>query len=63
MENLSGHADYGEILRWLGRFPGAPQKAWMVHGEPQGAQSLCAKISAQMKWPAEVAQYLQEITL
>jgi metallo-beta-lactamase family protein len=63
MENLSGHADYGEILRWLGKFPKAPQKVWMVHGEPGGAQSLRDKIASQLKWQAEVAQYLQKITL
>jgi len=63
MENLSGHADYGEILRWLGRFPRPPQKVWMVHGEPSGAESLRDKVIAQMHWPAEVAQYLQKITL
>jgi metallo-beta-lactamase family protein len=63
MENLSGHADYSEILRWLARFPKPPQKLWMVHGEPPAAQSLRDKIAAQMGWPAEVAHYLQTITL
>lgn len=63
MENLSGHADYGEILRWLGRFPRPPQKVWLVHGEPSGAESLRDKVSVQMHWQAEVAQYLQKITL
>lgn len=63
MENLSGHADYGEILRWLGRFPSAPQKVWLVHGEPSGAESLRDKIAAGKQWQAEVAQYLQKITL
>jgi metallo-beta-lactamase family protein len=63
MENLSGHADYGEILRWLGKFPKAPQKVWMVHGEPGGAQSLRDKITSQLRWGAGVAQYLQKITL
>ena len=63
MENLSGHADYGEILRWLGRFPRPPQKVWLVHGEPGGAESLREKIAGQMHWPAEAAQYLQKVTL
>ena len=63
MENLSGHADYGEMLRWLGRFPKPPQKVWMTHGEPHPAQSLRDKIAAQTGRPAEVAQYLQKVTL
>jgi metallo-beta-lactamase family protein len=63
IDSLSGHADYGEILRWLAGFPKPPQKVWMVHGEPAGAQSLRDKIAAQANWQAEVAQYLQKITL
>ena len=63
MENFSGHADYGEILRWLAKFPRAPRKVWLVHGEPPSAQSLRQKIMAQLKWDADVAQYLQKITL
>jgi metallo-beta-lactamase family protein len=63
MENLSGHADYGEMLRWLEKFPRAPRKVWLVHGEPPSAQSLRQKIVAQLKWDADVAQYLQKITL
>ena len=62
MENFSGHADYGEILRWMGRFPRAPRKVWLVHGEPAAAQSLRQKITAQLGWDADVAQYLQKIT-
>jgi len=63
MENLSGHADYGEILRWLERFPRPPGKVWMVHGEPRAAESLQAKITGQLGWAASVAGYLQKITL
>lgn len=63
MENLSGHADYGELLRWLGNFPRPPRKTWLVHGEPLGAQSLRQKIANQLHWDADVAQYLQQITL
>jgi metallo-beta-lactamase family protein len=63
MENFSGHADYGEILRWLAKFPRAPRKLWLVHGEPPSAQSLREKIAAQLGWDTDVAQYLQKITL
>ncbi|HEV2175843.1 MAG TPA: MBL fold metallo-hydrolase [Terriglobia bacterium] len=63
MENLSGHADYGEILRWLGRFPKAPRQVWLTHGEPAAADSLRQKITDQLHWPATVAAYLQKIAL
>ena len=63
MENLSGHADYGELLRWMGSFPVPPRKVWLVHGEPGPAQSLQQKITAQLHWDAGVARHLQSITL
>ena len=63
MENLSGHADYGELLRWLGSFPVPPRKVWLVHGEPAAAQSLQQKITTQLHWDAGVAKHLQSITL
>jgi len=63
MENLSGHADYGEILRWLGRFPQAPQRVHLVHGEPAASQSLKGKITDQLHWDTAIAAYLQKIAL
>jgi len=63
MENLSGHADYGEILRWLGRFPKAPQRVHLVHGEPAASKSLKEKITDQLHWDTAVAAYLEKIAL
>jgi metallo-beta-lactamase family protein len=63
MENLSGHADCGEILRWLGQFPKKPDKTFLVHGEPRAAQALREKITQQLHWEASVAGYLQKISL
>jgi metallo-beta-lactamase family protein len=63
IENLSAHGDYGEVLRWLGRFSRAPRKTFLVHGEPHAAESLQGKIAAQLRWDATVAAYLQKITL
>jgi len=63
MENLSGHADYGEILGWLRRFPRPPRKVWLVHGEPGPAEALQQKIARQLHWESQLARYLQKITL
>ncbi len=63
MENLSGHADYGEILRWLGQFHKAPNKTFLVHGEPHAAQALKEKITQQLHWEVSVAAYLQKVSL
>ncbi len=63
LENLSGHADYGEILRWLARFPKAPQQTFLTHGEPKAAESLREKIAAQLKWNVRAPQYLEKVSL
>ena len=63
MENLSGHADYGEILRWLGELPKAPNKTFLVHGEPRAGQALKEKIAQQLHWEVSVATYLQRLSL
>jgi metallo-beta-lactamase family protein len=63
IENLSAHADYGEVLRWLGRFSKAPRRTFVVHGEPHAAESLKEKIESGLGWETSVASYLQKITL
>jgi len=63
MENLSAHADYGEILGWLGRFERPPQRTFMVHGEPRAAESLKQKITAQLHWSVTVPTYLEKVAL
>ena len=63
MENLSAHADYGEILRWLGKFAKPPQKTFMVHGEPRAAASLKEKITRELRWEVAIPTYLQKVTL
>ncbi len=63
MDNMSAHADYGEILRWLGQFKKAPSKTFLVHGEPKAAEALKGKIIEQLRWNVEVPSYLQKFTL
>jgi metallo-beta-lactamase family protein len=63
LENLSGHADYGEILGWLHKFPNPPGKTFLVHGEPQAAESLRQKVAQELQWDVSVASYLQKVQL
>ena len=63
IENLSAHADYGEILAWLGRFPQPPGKTFIVHGEPKASEALHQRIAQQLRWDATVPAYLQQVTL
>ena len=63
LENLSGHADYGEILGWLRKFHKPPGKTFLVHGELQAAESLRQKVAQELQWDVSVASYLQKVQL
>jgi metallo-beta-lactamase family protein len=43
VSNLSAHADYAEILAWLGGFESAPKTTFITHGEPVAADALVEK--------------------
>jgi len=63
IENLSAHADYGEILNWLKRFSKAPGRTFMVHGEPKASEALQQRIVQQLHWDVAVPTYLQQVKL
>ena len=57
LEGFSGHADQGELLAWLRRMPAAPAETFVVHGEPDAADTLRATIQQQLGWRARVPQH------
>jgi len=63
IDNLSAHADYGEILAWLKRFAKSPGKTFMVHGEPKASEALGQRIREQLRWDVVVPKYLDRIEL
>ncbi len=63
IEGLSAHADYGEILAWLGRFAKPPGKTFTVHGEPKASEALRQRITEQLHWDAVVPAYLEKVAL
>jgi metallo-beta-lactamase family protein len=48
---FSAHADAEEIVDWLRDAP-APSATYLVHGEPDGSQALCDRITAELGWTA-----------
>jgi metallo-beta-lactamase family protein len=53
--NLAGfsvHADADETLGWLRRAQAPPAICYAVHGEPEPARTLAARIDAELGWPA-----------
>jgi metallo-beta-lactamase family protein len=59
LHNISAHADYEEILNWLGHFRKAPRKTFITHGEAKTASSMKSKIESHLGWNADVPSYLQ----
>lgn len=55
----SAHADYEEILEWLGNFKEAPKKTFITHGSPESAASLKEKIEKKLGWSVTIPAHLQ----
>ncbi|MBI3898868.1 MAG: MBL fold metallo-hydrolase [Gammaproteobacteria bacterium] len=63
LDNLSGHADDGEILEWLRRFEAPPRKTFITHGEPQAVDALRRRIEEALHWSVAVPEYREQAAL
>jgi len=63
VEAFSGHADCGEILRWLGKFRKPPKMTFVVHGEEASSKALAAEIERRLGWKTHIPEYLESYTL
>lgn len=63
ISNFSAHADYAEILAWLGGFVTPPKKTFIVHGEPIAADAMRIHIEEKLRWRIKVPEYLETVTL
>lgn len=57
IEGFSGHADADQIMAWLGALPRAPRQTFVVHGEPDAADTLRLRIKDQLGWRVRVPQH------
>jgi metallo-beta-lactamase family protein len=60
LQNTSAHADYKEMLDWLGQIKHPPQKVFITHGENQASEALQAKIEEKYHWKCIVPAYRYE---
>lgn len=60
---LSAHADRSEILTWLGGFSSPPRETFIVHGEPDAADSLRHRFEEQKGWNVTVAEHNERVEL
>jgi metallo-beta-lactamase family protein len=63
LTGLSAHADRSELLAWLGSAAPAPAISYVVHGEREASQSLCAAIRAKLGRDAVAPGYLERVRL
>jgi metallo-beta-lactamase family protein len=54
LKGLSGHADAGEMLRWLSGVKGRPRTVFVTHGEVDAAEALAARVTRERGWTARV---------
>lgn len=57
IDSFSAHADYNEILEWLGGFEVVPQKIFLTHGQLKSAESLKEKIEDRFKISVLIPEY------
>jgi len=63
LDSLSAHADYSEIMDWLGHFDAPPRQTFITHGEPPAADALRHRIEEQLGWNCWVPEYLERVVL
>jgi metallo-beta-lactamase family protein len=61
---LSAHADWKEVLRWLGPLRDTPpRRAFTTHGEPEAAAAMASHIREEFGWRVDAPQYGERVEL
>ncbi|MCW1926154.1 MBL fold metallo-hydrolase [Luteolibacter arcticus] len=55
IDSFSGHADHSELLDWFHRMTGPKKNVWLIHGEPERANSLRDALTSQHDGAIDVA--------
>ena len=63
LHNMSAHADYAEILQWLGNFKRPPKRTFVTHGEPAAADELRRRIEETFGWAVTVPEFGAQVAL
>jgi metallo-beta-lactamase family protein len=63
LEDMSAHADRGEIVNWLRSLGASPRRTFITHGEPAAADALRLRIERELRWRCEVPYYLKSVAL
>ena len=61
LEQFSDHADAPELLQWLRTFQKTPAVTYLVHGEPSASSQLRERISKELGWNVNVAEWMEKV--
>lgn len=62
LSELSGHADRGELLRWLGPLP-SPKQVFLTHGEKNAATAFSQLLTEKRGWSCVLPRMGQSFDL
>jgi metallo-beta-lactamase family protein len=63
LDMLSAHADADEIMGWLAHFKRPPKHTFVVHGEPDAADAMRARICEELGWSVSAPEHKEEVDL
>ncbi|MBI3448268.1 MAG: MBL fold metallo-hydrolase [Acidobacteria bacterium] len=63
VHGLSGHADAGELMKWLEPLRGKSRRAFVVHGEPHSADTFAKRLHDELGWDARAPQLDEVVEL
>ena len=63
LDGFSAHADQREILDWVAKLDPAPRTIFLVHGEPQPAETLAGLLRDRTGATVHVPEKGQEFAL
>ncbi|HAW50733.1 MAG TPA: MBL fold hydrolase [Flavobacteriales bacterium] len=63
LTGLSAHADYDELMGWIGNLEGSPKMTFVVHGEAKASLHLAEQIKERFAWNTAVPRYLESFEL
>ena len=63
LQMLSAHADADELIRWASGIATPPRRVFVVHGEPQAADTLRRRLDREFGWQATVPRPNQLFSL
>jgi metallo-beta-lactamase family protein len=63
LDMLSAHADADEIMGWLSHFKRPPKHTFVVHGEPDAADAMRARICEELGWSVSAPEHKEEVQL